>query len=70
MIKIMCKMDLVDADYSEKSLECLIDILGDDDEFDNDNPDYEVLWNKDGMLFHGEEVKYGMWTCKLIEVKS
>lgn len=67
MIKIMCKMDEVDADFSEKTLECLTEIMGDDDEFDHDNPDYEALWAKDTRLFLGEEVKFGLWICKIVE---
>jgi len=70
MIKIMGKMDGVDADFSEKKLECLFDFMGDDDEFDNDNPDYEKLFNKDSALFQGEEVKYGLWTFKLVEIDN
>ena len=66
----MCKMNGVDADFSEKKLECLFDFMGDDDEFDNDEPNYEQLYEKDGRLFQGEEVKYGLWTCKLVEVTS
>ncbi len=70
MIKIMCKMDGVDVDFSEKTLDCLFDFIGDDDEFDNDNPNYEKLFNKDGNLIGGEEVTYGLWTCKLVETKN
>lgn len=68
MIKIMCKMDGVDIDFSEKKLQCLIDFMGDDDEYDNDEPNYELLHEKVGRLFDGEEVTYGLWTCKLVEV--
>ena len=67
MIQIMCKMDSIETEYSEKTLECLMDIMGDDDEFDNDEPNYETMWLKDGKLFDGEEVQFGLWTCKLVE---
>ena len=40
-------------------------------EFDKNASNYEILSEiKDRHLFHGDEVKYGLWTCKLVEVNT
>ena len=76
MIKIMCKMDGIDADFSEKKLECLNDFIDDDESMiqdlslskDEQIKTLENVYDKFGALLSGEEVKFDLWTCKLIEV--
>lgn len=76
MIKIMCKMDGVDVDFSEKKLECLCDIIDDDidmvqDETSSISQQIKTLQNsydKFSALISGDEVNFDGWTCKLVEV--
>jgi len=77
MIKIMCKMDGVDADFSEKKLECLCDFIDDDIDMVLDETasivqqikTLENAYNKFSALISGEEVNLDGWICKLVEVK-
>jgi hypothetical protein len=76
MIKIMCKMNSVDVDFSEKKLECLCDIMDDDVDMVLDETasivqqikTLESAYNKFSSLISGEEVNLDGWICKLVEV--
>jgi hypothetical protein len=76
MIKIMCKMNGVDVDFSEKKLECLWDIMDDDVDMVLDETasigqhikTLESAYNKFSSLISGEEVNLDGWICKLVEV--
>lgn len=78
MIKIMCKMNGVDVDFSEKKLECLCDIIDDDIDMVLDETasicqqikTLENVFNKFSALISGEEVNLDGWNCKLVEVQS
>lgn len=76
MIKLMCKHDQLDVDFSEKQLECLTNIIDDDEDFIQDTTltkdeqikALEKMFDKFCALLDGDEVTFDSWSCKLVEV--